>query len=259
MKQPIRIPPGSRVRLDDFDPDDTSRCDDKDKALKLVARHAERMAELQQILFAEAKHALLIVLQAMDGGGKDGTIRHVLSRLNPQGCRVVGFQVPTAEELSHDFLWRVHREVPPRGWVGVFNRSHYEDVLAARVLNLVPSTVWRGRYDHINHFERLLSDSGVTILKFFLHISKHEQKERLERRIKDPQRNWKFDPADWQNRKLWKKYMTAYEDAISRCSTPWAPWHIVPANHKWYRNLIISELILQSMEEMKLRYPRRQR
>jgi PPK2 family polyphosphate:nucleotide phosphotransferase len=256
MGQPILISPGTRVRLHRFDPHDTSECDDKDKAEKLVARHVERMVELQRILFAEAKHALLIVLQAMDGGGKDGTIRHVMTGLNPLGCRVTGFRAPTPEELSHDFLWRVHREVPPRGWIGIFNRSHYEDVLAVRVRKLVPPSVWRGRYDDINAFESLLARNGVTILKFYLNISKKEQKERLEKRLSDPHSAWKFDAVDWDNRRLWKHYMAAYEDAIARCNRPWAPWHVVPADHKWYRNLVVSERIVRALEGMNLRYPR---
>ena len=255
MPQSIRLPDGARVRLKDFDAGDTSRCRDKDEALEKLQRDVKRMAELQQVLYAQAKHALLIVLQGMDGAGKDGTIRHVMSGLNPQGCRVTAFKVPTAEERSHDFLWRVHRETPPLGWIGIFNRSHYEDVLAARVLKLVPRPVWKGRYDHINHFERLLTDGGVTVLKFFLHISKTEQKERLEKRIEDPRRAWKFDPVDWQNRKRWDDYMAAYEDAIHRCNTAWAPWHIVPANKKWYRNLVVSERIVHALEEMRLEYP----
>jgi len=255
MAQPIHIPPGARVRLRDFDPDDTSRCSDKEDAQEPVAKHVRRMADLQRVLFAEGKHALLVVLQAMDGGGKDGTIRHVLSGLNPQGCRVTGFKAPTSEELSHDFLWRVHREVPPLGMIGIFNRSHYEDVLAARVRKLVPPSVWRGRYAHINAFEKLLADSGVTILKFFLHISKQEQKERLEKRLEDPRRAWKFDPVDWENRKLWKDYMAAYEEAMRRCNTSWAGWHIIPANKKWYRDLLVSERIVRALEDMRLKYP----
>ncbi len=256
MKRSIQVPPGTRVRLREIDPDDDSRGDDKEEAEDRLGKHVRRMAELQRILFAEQRHALLIVLQAMDGGGKDGTIRHVMSGLNPLGCRVVGFRAPTSEEQAHDFLWRVHREVPPLGWIGIFNRSHYEDVLAARVRRLVPPVLWRGRYDHINAFERLLSDNGVVILKFFLHISKQEQKRRLERRLNDPRRAWKFDPTDWENRRLWKEYMAAYEDAIARCGTPWAPWHVIPANRKWYRNLLISERIVAALEGMGLKYPR---
>jgi PPK2 family polyphosphate:nucleotide phosphotransferase len=257
MEQPIRIPPRTRVRLKEFDPGDTSLCSDKEEAQEAVEKHVRRMADLQRVLFADGKHALLIVLQAMDGGGKDGTIRHVMTGLNPQGCRVTGFRVPTPEELSHDFLWRVHREVPALGWIGIFNRSHYEDVLAARVRKLVPSSVWRKRYAHINAFEKLLAESGVTILKFFLHISKREQKDRLKRRLEDPKRAWKADPVDWENRKLWNAYMDAYEDAITLCNTPWAPWHVVPADKKWYRNLVVSERIVRALDGLRLRYPRR--
>ena len=255
MSQTVRIPIGRRVRLKNFDPGDTSRCRDKDAAPHVLERHVRRMAELQQVLFAQGKHALLVVLQGMDGAGKDGTIRHVMSGLNPQGCRVTAFKTPTPEELAHDFLWRVHREAPALGWIGIFNRSHYEDVLAARVLKIVTPSVWRRRYDHINHFEKLLSDSGVTILKFFLNISKSEQKERLQKRLEDPRRAWKFDPVDWENRKRWDDYMAAYEDAIHRCNTRCAPWHIVPANKKWYRNLIVSGHIVAALEEMRLKYP----
>jgi len=256
MGQPIRIPPGARVRLNEFEPDDTSGCYDKDEALKELERQLRRMSELQRLLYADARHALLIVLQAMDGGGKDGTIRNVMSGFNPLGCRVTSFKAPTPEERSHDFLWRVHREVPPLGWVGIFNRSHYEDVLAARVRNLVPRSIWRRRYGHINHFERLLADSGVTILKFFLHISKAEQKRRLDKRLEDPARAWKFDATDWEDRKRWDQYQRAYEDAISLCNADWAPWHIVPADRKWYRNLVVSERIVKALEKMRLKYPR---
>jgi PPK2 family polyphosphate:nucleotide phosphotransferase len=256
MGQPIRIPPGVRVRLREFDPDDTSRCDDKDEALEALEGHLRRMSELQRLLYADARHSLLIVLQAMDGGGKDGTIRHVMSAFNPLGCRVTSFRAPTPEELAHDFLWRVHREVPPLGWVGIFNRSHYEDVLAARVRKLVPSSVWRRRYAHINAFERLLADARVTILKFFLHISKAEQKRRLEKRLEDPSRSWKFDATDWEDRRRWKEYQRAYEDAISLCNPAWAPWHIVPADKKWYRDLVVSERVVEALEKMRLKYPR---
>src|SRR5438093_560754 len=202
MPQPILIRPGTRVRLRDFDPDDTSLCGEKDAAHRKVEHHVRRMADLQHLLFANAGHALLIVLQGMDASGKDGTIRHVMSGLNPLGCRAMSFKAPTPEERAHDFLWRVHREVPPLGWIGIFNRSHYEDVVAARVRGLVPRPVWRGRYEPINDFEKLLAKSGVTLLKFFLHISKQEQKKRLEERLKDPRHARKGDPVDWEDRRL---------------------------------------------------------
>ncbi|MDZ7288897.1 MAG: polyphosphate kinase 2 family protein [candidate division KSB1 bacterium] len=255
MKQPILIPSDEKIRLKDFDPEYTGEYKDKDAAQDQLRQNIERMAELQEVMYAEGKHALLIILQAMDAGGKDGTIKHVMSGVNPQGCRVTGFKVPTPEELSHDFLWRIHQHVPPRGHIGIFNRSHYEDVLIVRVHNLVPESVWRGRYEHINNFEKLLADSGVTIVKFFLHISKDEQKKRLEKRIEDKSKNWKFNPGDLKERALWDDYMAAYEDAINRCNKPWAPWHVVPANKKWYRNLVVSERIVEVLEGLDMKYP----
>jgi PPK2 family polyphosphate:nucleotide phosphotransferase len=255
MKQPILIPAGERIRLNEFDPEYTGKYKDKDEAEDELEKNVARMAELQEVLYAEGKHALLIVLQAMDAGGKDGVIRNVMSGVNPQGCRVTGFKAPTPEELAHDFLWRIHEHVPPRGYVGIFNRSHYEDVLVVRVHNLVPEAVWQQRYEHINNFEKLLADSGVTIMKFFLHISKDEQKERLEERLKDKSKNWKFNPGDLKARARWEEYMQAYEDAINRCSTPWAPWHVIPANKKWYRNLAISERLVEVLESLDMKYP----
>jgi PPK2 family polyphosphate:nucleotide phosphotransferase len=255
MKQPILIPSDERIRIKDFDPDLTGQYKDKQEAKAVVKKNNDRMAELQEVLYAEGRHAVLIILQAMDAGGKDGTIKHVMSGVNPQGCRVTSFKAPTPEELSHDFLWRIHRHVPPRGYLGIFNRSHYEDVLIVRVHNLVPESVWRGRYEHINNFEKLLADSGVTILKFFLHISKDEQKQRLEKRLEDKNKNWKFNPDDLKERARWDEYVAAYEDAINNCNTPWAPWHIVPANKKWYRNLVISERIVEVMESLNMKYP----
>jgi PPK2 family polyphosphate:nucleotide phosphotransferase len=191
----------------------------------------------------------------MDAGGKDGTIRSIMSGVNPQGVRVTSFKKPNEEELSHDFLWRIHQAVPARGMIGIFNRSHYEDVLIVRVHNLVPASVWQTRYDHINNFERLLIDSGGTILKFYLHISKEEQKERLQARLEQPHKRWKFNPDDLKERALWADYMHAFEAAFERCSTAVAPWHIVPANKKWYRNLVISETIVQTLASLNLNYP----
>jgi PPK2 family polyphosphate:nucleotide phosphotransferase len=196
-----------------------------------------------------------VVLQAIDTGGKDGTIRSVFEGVNPQGCRVWSFKVPSAEERDHDFLWRYHAKVPGRGMIGVFNRSHYEDVLVVRVKSLEPEGVWRPRYDLINDFERMLTLSGVTVLKFFLHISKDEQKERLEARIADPEKHWKFDAADLVERQSWDAYQGAFTDALSRCSTPHAPWHVVPANRKWYRNLLVARTIANTLEAMDPRYP----
>jgi PPK2 family polyphosphate:nucleotide phosphotransferase len=255
MKQPIQIPSGEKIRLKDFDPDYAGKYEDKDGAKAQTEKNIARLAELQEVMYAEGKHALLIILQAMDAGGKDGTIKKVMSGVNPQGCRITSFKVPTPEELSHDFLWRIHQHVPPRGYIGIFNRSHYEDVLIVRVHNLVPKAVWRERYEQINNFEKLLADNGVTILKFFLHISKDEQKQRLQERLDDKSKNWKFNPGDLKARALWDDYMAAYEDAINKCNTPWAPWHIVPANKKWYRNLAIAERLVEALESLDMKYP----
>jgi PPK2 family polyphosphate:nucleotide phosphotransferase len=246
---------GQRVTLSDYDPSYTGGYSDKDDAKEQLKANRKRMRELQEVLYAEDKHALLIVLQAMDAGGKDGTIRHVMRGINPQGVHVASFKQPTPEELDHDFLWRIHQHTPGRGMIGIFNRSHYEDVLVVRVEQLVPPEVWEDRYDHINAFERLLADSGVTILKFYLHISKDEQKERFQARLDDPTKHWKFSRGDLDVRAKWDQYRLAYEDALTRCNTPWAPWYIVPANKKWYRNLVISGAIVEALENMDLRYP----
>lgn len=250
----IRLEPGQTVSLGDFDPDDTGDWT-KETARKALKARQDRMRELQEVLYAEHKHALLIVLQAMDAGGKDGTIRKVMHGINPQGVRVTSFKQPTPEELDHDFLWRIHQHVPPLGMIGIFNRSHYEDVLIVRVNGLVPKRVWQARYDHINAFERLLADSGVTILKFYLHISKDEQKKRFEDRLKEPDKHWKFSRGDLAVRERWNDYMAAYEDALTRCNTPWAPWHVVPANRKWYRDLVVCDTIVAALESLDMRYP----
>ncbi|MCB0213421.1 MAG: polyphosphate kinase 2 family protein [Anaerolineae bacterium] len=251
----VTIKPGQKVTLKDIDPNNTGKIKNKKEAQALLAKNIDRMAELQNVLYAEGKHALLIVLQAIDAGGKDGTIRSIMSGINPQGVHVTSFKKPTEEELAHDFLWRIHQAVPERGMIGIFNRSHYEDVLVVRVHNLVPPEVWKKRYDHINNFERLLADSNVTILKFYLHISKDEQKERFQARLEQPHKRWKFNPGDLVERALWDDYMAAFEAAFEKCSTKIAPWHIVPANKKWYRNLIISEKIIETLEGLKLEYP----
>lgn len=251
----IKVSPGQKIKLKDVDPNDTGQIKNKREAKTLLASNIERMAELQNVLYAQGKHALLIVLQAMDAGGKDGTIRSIMSGVNPQGVRVTSFKKPTEEELAHDFLWRIHKAAPPRGMIGIFNRSHYEDVLIVRVHKLVPKKVWQARYAHINNFERLLTGSGVTILKFYLHISKEEQKERFEARLEQPHKRWKFNPADLGERALWDDYMQAFEDAFNRCSSEAAPWYIVPANKKWYRNLVIAETIVNTLEGLKLKYP----
>jgi PPK2 family polyphosphate:nucleotide phosphotransferase len=246
------VKPGSKAHLKDRDPGDTFGVRRNDGALD---KRLERLRELQQLLYADKRYALLIVLQALDAGGKDGTIRHVMSGVNPQGCTVTSFKIPTPEERAHDFLWRIHNAVPERGDMGIFNRSHYEDVLVVRVHRMIPKEVWSKRYGQINEFEQMLTENGVRILKFFLHISKEEQKRRFEARIHDPMRNWKLSPADFEERKYWDDYMKAYEDALRECSTPWAPWHVIPADHKWFRNYLVAELTVQALEELKLKYP----
>ncbi|MBN1139449.1 MAG: polyphosphate kinase 2 family protein [Anaerolineae bacterium] len=254
-KQEALVPFGEKINLSDYDPEYTGEFKKKGEAKEALAANVRRMAELQELLFAEGKHALLIVLQAMDAGGKDSTIRHVMDGFNPQGCHVVGFGVPTRLELAHDFLWRIHPHTPGRGQVSIFNRSHYEDVLVVRVDKLAPKNVWQARYEHINAFEKLLADSGVTILKFFLHISKEEQRERFQDRLDRKEKNWKFNPGDLETREKWDDYMEAFEDVFERCSHPWAPWYIIPANKKWYRNWLISSIIVETMEKLEMHYP----
>jgi PPK2 family polyphosphate:nucleotide phosphotransferase len=213
------------------------------------------MDALQEILYAEHKHKLLIVLQGMDTAGKDGAIRHVFEGVDPLGVRVASFKVPSAEELDHDYLWRIHKAVPAAGEIVIFNRSHYEDVLVVRVHKLVAPAVWKKRYDQINAFERHLTQTGTTIVKFFLNIDFDEQKKRLQARLEDPTKQWKFNPQDLKERKLWPVYMKAYEDALGKTSTAYAPWHIVPANRKWYRDLVISSILVETLENLKLQYP----
>ncbi|HTS14916.1 MAG TPA: polyphosphate kinase 2 family protein [Candidatus Sulfotelmatobacter sp.] len=254
LRERLRVAPGDRVRLARYDPGDTLG-HAKDEAGPVVQAGLDRLTTLQERLWAESRRALLIVLQGMDTAGKDGAVRHVMSAFNPQGCTVAGFKVPTPDELAHDYLWRVHRVVPAHGSIGIFNRSHYEDVLVVRVHDLVPRAVWKGRYDEINSFERLLVDSGTTIVKFFLHISQDEQRERLQARLDDPAKRWKFQKGDLAERKLWPAYQDAYEDALSRCSTADAPWYVVPADHKWFRDLAVAEIVGQTLADMKPRYP----
>lgn len=256
MKQYL-VKPGAKVNLSDWDPNDTGEFDGgKKMGLEEVAELNGRLEALQEVLFAEHKHKVLIVIQAMDTGGKDGVIRRVFDGVNPQGVRVAGFKVPTPEELERDYLWRVHKVVPGRGEMVIFNRSHYEDVLVVRVHNLVPPEVWKKRFDQINDFERLLAESGTTILKFFLYIDLDEQKERLQARLDDPTKHWKFRLGDLKERKLWSQYMKAYEDVLSRTSTEYAPWYIVPANRKWYRDLVISTILVETLEGLKMEFPK---
>ncbi len=251
-----RVKPGRRVNLKKWNPDDTRAFDGgKEEAREQLLQLNRKLEELQEVLYAEHKHKLLIVLQAMDTGGKDGTIRRVFQGINPAGVRVASFKKPTLEELDHDYFWRVHKHVPGKGEIVIFNRSHYEDVLAVRVHGLVPKKVWSKRYDHINAFERMLADEGTTILKFFLHISQEEQRQRLQARLDDPTKHWKFNPADLNERKLWAAYVKAYEAVLSKTSTDWAPWYIVPANRKWYRDLVVSTVIIDALKGLKMRYP----
>jgi PPK2 family polyphosphate:nucleotide phosphotransferase len=213
------------------------------------------MADLARCLFAENKWSILLVLQGMDTAGKDGTIREVMRGMNPRSCQVVSFKVPSEEEIDHDFLWRVHKQVPPKGNIGIFNRSHYEDVLVVRVQNMVPEDVWLERYDLINDFEKLLGQCGTIILKCFLHISQDEQRQRLQERIDKPESRWKFNPDDLVQRKRWSDYQLAYQDALAKCNTKHAPWYIVPSDQKWYRNLVVSNLMLDTMQELNPKYP----
>lgn len=245
---------GSKVNLKDYDP--AYKGDyDKDRARAEERQLEARLALLQEKLYAEGVQSLLIVLQAMDAGGKDSAIRKVFDNVNPQGVRVTSFKAPTAEELAHDFLWRVHQHVPPKGYIGIFNRSHYEDVLVVRVNQLVPKAVWQKRYDQINDFERLLTAGGTRILKFYLHISKAEQKERFQERLDNPEKHWKFSRGDLPVREKWDAYRQAYEAMLTHCNTAIAPWHIVPANRKWYRNLVVTRAIVEMLEDMNPQYP----
>ncbi len=255
LRDKLLLRPDTRITLADRDPGETMGLD-KEAAAEKTEKNIARLDELQYLMYGEHRRALLVVLQGMDGAGKDGTIRHVMRGLNPQGCRVTSFKAPSAEEAEHDFLWRVHRVVPPSGEVAIFNRSHYEDVLAARVRKLVPKTVWTRRYDHINRFEQLLTDSDIVIAKFFLHVSKDEQGRRFEERLRDPTKQWKLSPSDFEDRKHWDDYVAAYEDALTRCSTSDAPWFIVPADKKWFRNFAVSRILVETLEALDMRFPK---
>ncbi len=251
-----RVKPGSRVDLREWDPDDESAFPEgKAAGRERLAALTARLEALQELLYAEHRHKVLIVLQALDTGGKDGVIRRVFDGVNPQGVRVAAFKAPTPEELDHDYLWRIHRETPRRGEIVIFNRSHYEDVLVVRVHGLVPEAVWSKRYRHINAFERMLADEGTVILKFFLHIDAEEQKRRLQARLDEPEKRWKFNPDDLKERALWPEYMRAYEEVLSRTSTAWAPWYIIPANRKWYRDLVVSTIITERLAALKMQFP----
>jgi PPK2 family polyphosphate:nucleotide phosphotransferase len=251
----LAVTPGTKVKLSKYDANDTLGWEKGHKTKAALEKTVERLDKLQYLLYAEHKHALLIVLQGLDAAGKDGTIRHVMAGINPQGCVVTPFKKPTPEEMSHDYLWRIHKAVPTIGDIGIFNRSHYEDVLVVRVHDLVPKGVWSKRYDQINSFEQMLTENNVRVLKFFLHISKDEQKERFQARIDDKDRRWKISDADFAERKFWDNYTKAYEDALSRCSTSAAPWYVIPSNKKWFRNLAVSHCIVEALEDMKMKFP----
>lgn len=255
MKQ-FMVKPGDKVKLSEWNPDDTGEFKGgKKEGLAELEKLNGKLEPLQELLYAEHKHKLLVVLQAMDTGGKDGVVRRVFDGVNPSGVRVVSFKAPSAEELDHDYLWRVHKNVPGKGEMVVFNRSHYEDVLVVRVHNLVPPEVWSKRFDQVNAFEKTLAENGTTILKFFLHIDLDEQKERLQARLDDPTKRWKFRLGDLAERKRWSEYMQAYEDVLSKTSTKHAPWYIVPANRKWFRDLLISTVLVETLEGLKMKYP----
>ncbi len=249
------VDPTKQCLLGDIDPNNTADIASKSEATVLTDQYRDQMEAEQFLLYADGRQSLLVVLQALDAAGKDGVIRHVFSAMNPQGTRVHGFKQPTPIEAAHDFLWRAHKQVPADGEVVIFNRSHYEDVLVVRVHNLVPEDIWSQRYDKINEFERLLTENGTKILKFFLHISPEEQLERFKKRLDDPKRHWKISDSDYSERKFWPQYIEAYQDALTKTSTPHAPWYVIPANNKWFRNLAISQIIADTLKDMKLELP----
>ncbi len=265
--KPFQVVDGSRFRLKEFNPAETLGLKSKEHAKKALERGIARLAKLQEKLYAQDRWAILLILQAMDAAGKDSTIKHVMFGVNPQGCRVNSFKAPSAEELQHDFLWRTSRSLPERGQIGIFNRSYYEEVLAVRVhpellarqkipAQLVSENIWRKRFEDINAFERYITGNGIVVLKFYLHISKKEQKCRFLDRLEDPEKNWKFSMSDALERQHWEKYMRAYEDMIRNTSTKHAPWHVVPADHKWFARLVVAEATIAAMESLKLALPK---
>ncbi len=249
------VDPGDKPKLAKLDPGYKGKHKSEAEAKEEIENYGRKLMRQQALLYAEHKHSILIVLQALDAGGKDGTIKHVFGCFNPQGANVVGFKVPTAAELAHDFLWRVHPHAPGRGEIAIFNRSHYEDVLVTRVHKLIDKATWTARYQRIRDFEALLAGNGTTILKFFLHISKEEQLARFAQRLDDPERNWKISESDYTERALWDDYIEAFEDAIRATSTPEAPWYVIPSNHKWFRDLAVSQIISEAMEDLRLAFP----
>jgi PPK2 family polyphosphate:nucleotide phosphotransferase len=254
LRSSLIVQSGTRVRLHRLDPGDTCGLD-RDQAEKATENQLERLVDLQDRLWAEGKQAVLVVLQGIDTAGKDGVIRKVMTAFNPQGCPVTSFKVPSPEELAHDYLWRVHQHVPKKGEIGIFNRSHYEEVLVVRVHGLVPRRDWSKRYDQINAFERMLTQTGTTIVKFFLSIDRDEQRERFQARYDDPTKRWKFSMGDLEERKLWDDYQAAFEDALGRTSTDWAPWYVIPANHKWFRDLAVATILADTIAGLKPAYP----
>jgi PPK2 family polyphosphate:nucleotide phosphotransferase len=254
-RKQFRVKPGQKLRLNKLDPAYAGRHESEADAKEEAEHCLKKLARQQDLLYAEHKHSVLVVLQAMDAGGKDGTIKHVFSGVNPQGVAVASFKQPTSVELAHDFLWRVHAQAPRAGEIVIFNRSHYEDVLVTRVHKLIDKGTCARRYQHICDFEALLAESGTTILKFFLHISKEEQLERFAQRLDDPARNWKISESDYSERKLWDDYIGAFEDAMRATSTDEAPWYVIPSNHKWFRNLAVSQIIADAMADLDLAFP----
>jgi PPK2 family polyphosphate:nucleotide phosphotransferase len=252
----LMVAEGKKINLQKLDPDYDFSINEKKALYVLEQNLKKRMSDLQYRLYAERKKALLIVFQGIDASGKDSTIRHVISAFNPQSCTVKAFKEPTEEELSHDFLWRIHKSVPAKGEIFVFNRSHYEDIIQPRVHKTIHKSIWSQRYKHINAFEKCLSDSNTKIIKFYLNISKEEQRKRLEERMTDPSKQWKVSERDLKDRKFWNSYVTAYQDTISKCSNMWAPWYIVPANKKWFRNLAVGLIIIDTLERMKPKFPK---
>jgi PPK2 family polyphosphate:nucleotide phosphotransferase len=250
------VKPGHKLRLKDIDPAFKGHHETHESALQELEHYRQKLGQMQALLYAEKKHAILIVLQALDAGGKDGTVNHVFAGFNPQGTPVVGFKQPTPLELEHDFLWRIHPHAPPKGWVAIFNRSHYEDVLVTRVHKLIDKPTWTARYGRIRDFEQELVESGTIIMKFFLHISKEEQLSRFAERLEDPARNWKISESDYSERALWDDYIEAFEDAITETSAREAPWYVVPANHKWFRNLAVSQIVADTMEDLGMSFPK---
>jgi PPK2 family polyphosphate:nucleotide phosphotransferase len=251
-----RIDSKKKFSLSGINPDETSGLNGgKEEGIREITSLNKTLEKLQEILYAQHKHRILIVLQAMDTGGKDGTIRSVFEGVNPQGVRVASFKVPTTIGMDHDYLWRIHQQTPAKGEIVIFNRSHYEDVLVVRVHDLVPKTVWSRRFEQINHFEKALTEEGTTILKFFLHISRDQQRERLIERINEKEKQWKFNPGDLKERLLWDDYIEAYEDVLEKTSTEWAPWYVIPANKNWYRNYAVSRIIVETLESLKMSYP----